>query len=241
MNAVLKTLLAACLCASSATAIAQVAVRGKTIHTMAGALISDGIVVIQDGKITAIGRADQIAVPEGFKVLEAEVVTPGLVDAHSTVGLSGILNIPHDQDQLESSTPIQPELRAIDAYNATDPLVEWVRSFGVTTIHACHAPGELMSGQTLIAKTRGDTVAEAVIEPSKAIAATIGTAAQKTGSKSPGTRGKSMAMLRAELIKAREYQEKKRRAEEAGEKGEPPRATCTWNRWSKYSVAKSRC
>src|SRR5690606_4570716 len=119
-------------------ASAQVAVRGKTIHTMTGAPITDGIVVIQDGKISAIGRADQISVPEGFKVLEAEVVTPGLIDAHSTVGLAGILNSPHDQDQLESSAPIQPELRAIDAYNAADPLIEWIRSFGVTTIHTGH-------------------------------------------------------------------------------------------------------
>ena len=113
------------------------------------------MVVIQDGKITAIGRADQIAVPEGFRVLEAAVVTPGLIDAHSTVGFSGIFNSPHDQDQLERSAPIQPELRAIDAYNAQEDLIEWIRSFGVTTIHAGHAPGELMSGQTLIAKTVG--------------------------------------------------------------------------------------
>jgi imidazolonepropionase-like amidohydrolase len=213
----LRILLLAALCCSTIQAEAQVAIRGKTIHTMAGAPITDGIIVIQDGKISAIGRADQIAVPEGFKVLEAAVVTPGLIDAHSTVGLSGILNIPHDQDQLESSSPIQPELRAIDAYNATDPLVEWIRSHGVTTIHAGHAPGELISGQTLIAKTRGKTVDEAVIEPAKAIAATLGTAAQKTGGKSPGTRGKTMAMLRTELIKAREYQDKQRRAAEAKE------------------------
>ena len=190
--------------------------------------LPDGIVVIQDGKISAIGRADQIAVPEGFRVLEAEVVTPGLIDAHSTVGLSGILNIPHDQDQLESSAPIQPELRAIDAYNAADPLIEWVRSFGVTTIHTGHAPGELISGQTLIAKTRGDTVDDAVIEPAKAIAVTLSTAAHKTGGKSPGTRGKTVAMLRAELIKAREYLDKQSQARRRtapakdGEKPEPP-------------------
>jgi len=213
----LRMLLLTALCFSASQATAQVAIRGKTIHTMAGAPITDGIIVIQDGKISAIGRADQIAVPEGFKVLEAAVVTPGLIDAHSTVGLSGILNIPHDQDQLESSAPIQPELRAIDAYNPADPLVEWIRSFGVTTIHAGHAPGELISGQTLIAKTRGKTVDEAVIEPAKAIAATLGTAAQKTGGKSPGTRGKTMAMLRTELIKAREYQDKQLRAAEAKE------------------------
>lgn len=202
-------------------AVAQVAVRGKTIHTMTGAPIQDGIVVIQDGKISAIGRADQISVPEGFKILEAEVVTPGLIDAHSTVGLAGILNSPHDQDQLESSAPIQPELRAIDAYNAADPLIEWIRSFGVTTIHTGHAPGELISGQTLIAKTRGETVDEAVLVPAKAIAATLTTAAHKEGGKSPGTRGKSVAMLRAELIKAREYLDKQQRAEKAAAETKP--------------------
>ncbi|HTM53721.1 MAG TPA: amidohydrolase family protein [Pirellulales bacterium] len=60
----------------------------------------------------------------------------------------------------------------------------------------------------------------AVIVEAKAVAATIGTAAQKTGGKSPGTRGKTIAMLRAELIKAREYQEKLRRAAAAAEKAE---------------------
>jgi imidazolonepropionase-like amidohydrolase len=193
------------------TAWAQVAVRGKIIHTMSGAPIEDGIVVIQDGKISAIGRADQIAVPEGFKTLEANVVTPGLIDAHSTVGFSGILNYKHDQDQLEHSMPIQPELRAIDAYNAGDDLIEWIRGFGVTTIHTGHAPGELISGQTLVAKTTGATVADAVMVESKAVATTLASSAHKQGDKSPGTRGKSMAMLREQLIKAREYQEKRRR------------------------------
>jgi imidazolonepropionase-like amidohydrolase len=145
-----------------------------------------------------------------------------LIDAHSTVGFSGILNHAHDQDQLEHSAPIQPELRAIDAYNPQEDLIEWIRSFGVTTVHTGHAPGELMSGQTLIAKTFGKTASAAVIVESRAVAATIGPAAQKIGAKSPGTRGKTMAMLRAELIKAREYREKHGRAAAAGEKGEPP-------------------
>ncbi len=213
--------LAAWSATTTSVATAQIAVRAKTVHTMAGAPIDNGMIVIQDGKITAIGRADQISVPPGFRVLEAAVATPGLIDAHSTVGFSGILNIPHDQDQLERSAPIQPELRAIDAYNAQEDLIEWIRSFGVTTIHAGHAPGELMSGQTLIAKTSGNTANVAVIAEARAVAATIGPAAQKTTGKSPGTRGKTMSMLRAELIKAREYQEKHRRAAAAGEKAEP--------------------
>jgi imidazolonepropionase-like amidohydrolase len=210
------------LLAVSSSASAQIAVHAKTVYTMAGATIEDGMLVIEGGKITAIGRADQIAVPKGFRVLEAPVVTPGLIDAHSTVGFSGIFNIPHDQDQLEHSAPIQPELRAIDAYNAQEDLIEWLRSFGVTTVHTGHAPGELMSGQTLVAKTAGRTASAAVIVEARAVAATIGPQAQKTGGKSPGTRGKTMVMLRAELIKAREYLEKTRRAAATPDKGEPP-------------------
>jgi imidazolonepropionase-like amidohydrolase len=158
-------------------------------------------------------------VPAGAKVLEAAVVTPGLVDAHSVVGLAGYLNQRQDQDQLERSSPVQPELRAIDAYNVRERLIEWVRGFGVTTIHTGHAPGALVSGETLIAKTRGDTVEEAVLVPAAMIAATLGeSAVTSEKGKSPGTRGKLAAMLRGELLKAQEHAAKQERAEE----DEPP-------------------
>ncbi|MEX2114850.1 MAG: amidohydrolase family protein [Pirellulales bacterium] len=215
-------LLLALLAWPCSLASAQVAVRGAKIHTMAGPPIENGVVVIQNGKISAIGVADQIAVPKDFRVLEAAVVTPGLIDAHSTVGFAGILNQPHDQDQIERSAPLQPELRAIDSFNAQEDLIAWVRSFGVTTVHAGHAPGELISGQTLVAKTSGRTVTDAVVVEARAVAATLGPAGQKTDAKSPGTRGKAIAMLRAELIKAREYLDKLKRAADAGDKGEPP-------------------
>lgn len=187
---------------------AQVAVRAETVHTMAGQPISDGVVLVRDGKIAAIGPAAEIDIPDGFRVMSAKVAVPGLVDVRNVVGLSGWLNYDHDQEQLEHSAPIQPELRAVDAYNGRDPLVKWIRDFGVTTVHTGHAPGELISGQTMIVKTAGQTVEQAVLVERAAIAATLSTAARKGEQKSPGTRAKMVAMLRAELIKAREYAQK---------------------------------
>ncbi|MCA9291553.1 MAG: amidohydrolase family protein [Phycisphaerales bacterium] len=197
---------AAALALAVATALhAQVAVRGDVVHTMSGAPITDGVVVITDGRISAVGPAATTPIPAGVRVLRAAVVTPGLIDAHGTVGVAGALNSDHDQDQLEHADPMQPELRAIDAYNTREMLVEWVRSFGVTTIHTGHAPGELISGQTMIVKTTGNTVDEAMLVPLAAVAVTLSPEAQRGEGKSPGTRGKMAAMLRGELIKARDY------------------------------------
>ncbi len=200
---------------------AQVAVDGKVIYTMAGPPIRNGRVLIRDGKIAAVGPASEIEVPDGFRHLQAAIVTPGLIDAHATVGLTGILNIDHDQDQLERSQPVQPELRAVDAYNPHEPLVAWVRSFGITTVHTGHGPGELISGQTMIVKTAGKTVEQATVRPAVAVAATLAESALKSGKRSPGTRGKMMAMLRSELIRAREYLQKQKRARQ-DPKVDPP-------------------
>jgi imidazolonepropionase-like amidohydrolase len=190
----------------TASASAQVAVRGETVHTMAGAPIKDGVVLVgKDGKIERVGPAASVRVPAGYKLLRAKVVTPGLVDAHSVVGLAGYLNQPHDQMQLETSSAIQPELRAIDGYNAREALVEWLRIHGVTTIHTGHAPGALVPGQTMVVKTRGDEVEQAVIVPLATVAATLGADGLAGTGKSPGNRSKAVAMLRAEIIKAKDY------------------------------------
>jgi imidazolonepropionase-like amidohydrolase len=191
---------------------AQVAVRGGVVHTMAGPPIADGVVVIRDGKIAAVGPAAEVAIPDGFEVLRAAVVTPGLIDAHTAVGLSGIYNQPHDQDQRDKSAAMQPDLRAIDAYNPREPLLAWVRGFGVTTLHTGHSGGGLIAGQTMIVKARGTSVEAALVQPFCMVAATLGEGAQAEDGKAPGNRSKAIAMLRAELQKAREYAAKVARA-----------------------------
>lgn len=196
-------------------ALAQdIAVRAGKLYTAPGEMIEDGVVVITDGKISAVGPADSIEIPDGTRVLESAVATPGLIDARSTVGLSGYLNQPHDQDQLERSAAIQPELRAIDAYNPREKLVSWQREHGVTTLQTGHGPGEVVSGQLLIAKSAGDTVDQAVLRPFSALAATLGEGATRHERSSPGNRSKAVAILREKLYAAQEYRDKLESAEE---------------------------
>ena len=183
-----------------------VAVYGDTVYTMIGPPIEKGVVLIEAGKIKLAGSALDIPVPPEARVLRGKVVTPGLVDAHTTVGLTGYLNQDQDQDQLDKTEPIQPELRAIDSYNPRERLIEWVRGFGVTTIHTGHAPGALVSGQTMIAKTVGESVDDATITPQAMVAVTLGDDARPgDDKKSPGTRSKAVAMLRGELVKTQDY------------------------------------
>ena len=208
----------------SATASGQIAVKADLLFPMTGDLkpIKNAIVLCgSDGKIRAVGS--DLKIPAGYQTITAKVVTPGIIDAHTTVGLSGILNSPqHDQEQLDKSAPIQPELRAIDAYNGRDPLVKWIRDLGVTTLHTGHSPGTLISGQLMVVKTNVTSITSIkdTLAPTSAVAATLGKGAL---SKSPGTRSKAIALLRAEFLKARTHATKIAKANDDPEKDAPPR------------------
>ena len=202
MKKILITLpfLAALLCAE-----AQVAIKGETVYTVSGSPLKNGVILIKNGRIENVGA--DLSIPQGYKIYNAKAVTPGLVDARSLVGISGALNIPVDQDQLERSGPIQPDLRAIDAYNPEERLIKVVRDNGVTTIHTGHGIGALVSGQTMIAKTNDGTVEDVTIKPLAMLAMTLGPSVSGNFS-SPGTKAKQVAMIRTELLKAQAYAKK---------------------------------
>lgn len=185
---------------------AQIAVKGDVVYTMAGTPIKNGVVLVKDGKIEAVGPASSVQVPQNYKTYTAKVVTPGLVDAHTSVGLAGIYNVPADQQELERTSPIQPELRAIDSYNPNEELISWVRNYGTTTINTGHAPGALVSGQTMIIKTSEEGF-KTILDTTSMVAFTIGTSVGSNFN-SPKTTAKGVAMLRAELQAAQAYVKK---------------------------------
>lgn len=183
------------------SAQAQHAVRADTLYTMTGSPIQNGVVLVEGSTISEVGPASEVSIPSSAEVHEASVVTPGLIDPRGTVGLSGIYNVPADQDQLDTSEPIQPSLRALDAYNPREQLVSFVRELGVTTVHTGHAPGALISGQTATFSTTGETVEESLRDSLTAVAFTVGPDAQAPF-ESPGTRAKGISMLRQALSDA---------------------------------------
>ena len=189
-----------------APASAQVAIQADTVHTMTGDPIVNGVVLIEDDTIVEVGPADAVDIPANATVHEGTVATPGLVDPRGTMGFSGIYNVDADQDQLDTSAPMQPELRAIDAYNAKEELVDFVRDQGITTVHTGHGPGALIGGQTATFKTTGPTAEAAVRDAYTALSMTLGTGATHQFS-SPGTRAKSAAMLRDMLLQAERFRD----------------------------------
>ena len=209
----LSGLVGLCLLSSPLQAESMLVLADR-LYTKNGPVIESGAVLIQDGKIRQVGRQAEIRPPAGIQTLHAAVVTPGLIDARTVVGLAGYLNQPHDQDQLENSTAMQPQLRALDAFNARERLVDWVRSLGVTTLHTGHGPGALISGQTMLRKSYGAQVDDGLMQPLAMIVAQLGPGAFGAENRSPGTRSKQIAMLRQQLIRAQEYQQQLQEAEE---------------------------
>ncbi|HMS16885.1 MAG TPA: amidohydrolase family protein [Planctomycetota bacterium] len=204
------TLAAACALAlhfaMPTSLIGQVAILADRVYPVSSPVIDKGLILINgDGRITFVGPAADQALPKDVEVLRAKVAIPGLVDAHSVVGLAGHLNHEHDQDQLDRSAAMQPELRAIDAYNGRERLVEWIRGLGVTTLHTGHAPGAVISGQTCIVKTDAPNADRAVRRETAMVASTIGTLA--VGKDGPGTMGKLVAVFRERFQKVVELRQ----------------------------------
>ena len=80
-----------------------------------------------------------------------------MIDTHTVVPTTGLLNIPADQEQDEMSDPNQADLRVMDSYNPQEPLLQFIREHGVTVVHAMPGRANVIAGQTGIFRTYGRT------------------------------------------------------------------------------------
>ncbi len=186
---------------------APVAFTGAHVIPIASPPIENGVVVVHRGRIVAVGGAET-AIPDGAEIrdLSGKVLMPGLVDTHSHIG---------GPSGGDSSSAIHPETRALDSIDVRSDGFWRARAGGLTTVNVMPGSGLLMSGQTVHLKLRKNprTVRDWLycVDPVKDVCGSMkmanGTNSIRDGS-SPGTRGKSAALVRAQYIKAVEYREK---------------------------------
>ena len=152
-------ILAAAAAVAAAAAGAQpetVLVRGRTIHTVTGGTLRDGEILIRDGIIEAVGGS--LEVPAGTPVYEAEVVIPGLIDAHAHVALdrSSRSRIPG---------PVTVEWKAVEHLDLSDPMLQVALSGGVTSLVTRSGSGIISSGQAVALKLKRSPGPEMILKP----------------------------------------------------------------------------
>ncbi len=200
----MRTVLPLLLCLVAFPAPAQVrplAFTGAHLYPIDGPPIANGSLLVQGGKIVAVGANLSLPVDAEVHDMSGRVILPGLVDTHSHIGqVAGA----------DGSGPIQPDVRALDSINARHAGIRKARAGGITTVNVMPGSGHLLSGQTVYLKLRaGDSVEElAIRDASGAIAGGIKMANGTNPLRPtpfPGTRGKSAAMMREQLVGAQEY------------------------------------
>jgi imidazolonepropionase-like amidohydrolase len=194
------------LAAPSPTQDAPHAFVGARIEPVDGPAIARGTLLVQGGRIVAVGAATDVRVPDDAVVVDAagRTIVPGLVCSHSHIGsVAGA----------DASGPIQPEVRALDSINARDPGIQKAQAGGITTVNVMPGSGHLLSGQTIYLKLRDEGTVEqlAIRNEDGSVAGGIKMANGTNPQRDPpfaGTRGKAAALVRAQFHRARDYQAK---------------------------------
>lgn len=185
------------------------AIVNAKIHTITNGIIDNGAVVFENGKITAVGK--DVRVPEGAEVIDAtgKIVTPGLIDCHSHVGVFGEPMVWAHEDGNEFSDPVTPHVRGIDSLNPQDPAIAEVVSGGVTTVYSGPGSANIIGGTGFAMKLRCRTVEEMVIPGTEAMKMALGENPKRCYGRDkkvmPYTRMGNAAVLREALTKARNY------------------------------------
>lgn len=190
----------------SLTASAEIiAVTGGKVWTGSTAgTIENGVVVIDDGDITAVGPVADVNVPSVARVIDADGqwVTPGIIAPFSRVGISEVGAEDSTNDAAAATTPYSAALRASDGFNPAATSVDITRIEGVTRLVI--APGsagtKVFAGQGFVADTSGE--ADSITDDRTFLFVTMG---ESGAAAAGGSRAAAWAQLRAGLSDARSY------------------------------------
>jgi imidazolonepropionase-like amidohydrolase len=180
--------------------------QGARIHTAVGPPIEGGAILVEDGRIAAVGP--EIRVPSGVRVIDVtgKTIIPGLIDEHSHLGTYEF------GDVNESTEPIGPEHRALDALHME--VRDWYEAAkaGVTTIVTGPGSGERMGGQSITIKTFGENLDDRILKESRELKMAVNARSLS-----------HIPTIRSTFLQAREYMEKWDAWEAGDKQGPPPR------------------
>ena len=181
------------------------------IETISNGRIEGGSILLKDGKIVALGKDLDLSNCEKVIDGKGRVVTPGLIDPHTHLGLSESGVGREARDTNEGTSPLTPLCSVRDGINMRDQAFESFRRAGITSVGVLPGSGNIIGGTGLALKCKGLIVDESVIKDPIGMKAALGENPKNNyGSKgkSPATRMGSVAVLRGALLKSREYLDK---------------------------------
>lgn len=180
---------------------------GAEIMPITGDPIQNGVLVVQNGEITAVGAAGSVSIPGNAERIDVSgnVIMPGLVDTHSHIG---------EGDGGDRSAALHPDVRILDTINPRSKTFRKAAAGGLTSINIMPGSGLLMSGQTVYVKPKpANTIEEMLIVVDEetgiygGVKMANGTNPLRSGG-TPGTRAKSAALVREKYVQAQEYKQK---------------------------------
>lgn len=181
-----------------------IAITGAKIYPVSGPVIPSGTIVLQNGKIVAIGAT--VTVPAGATRIDGsgKIVTPGLFHAGSNLGLSQVGSIDETNEGNHEGT-VNASFNVLEGIDPTTALIPIARLEGVTT--ALSRPGGgLVAGQGVIIDLAGDKIETMLVRSPAAMVINFGADAKGAGG---GSRAGILAALRKLFVDALEYEKRK--------------------------------
>lgn len=195
----------------------DLAIVGATVHPVSGPAVENATVVVRDGRIAAVGA--DVTVPDGVRRIDGagKVVTPGLFDPNSQIGLVEVDLVwpTRDQRLADSADPITAAFDPSVALNPWSTLIPYARSGGLTTV-ATAPNGGLVAGQAAVIDLAGETPEAMLVRPRVAMLASYG---ESGAAAAGGARGGAILRMR-ELIEDARFWNTNRSAFDRGQSRE---------------------
>jgi len=182
------------------------------LWTVSHGVIKAGQILLVDGKIAALGK--KVNLPKDAQIIDVKgkIITPGLIDSHSHVGVMEESIGWAGDDVNECTDPNTAQVRALDGINPLDKGFEDCLKGGVTTVQVGPGSGNVIGGEMLVIKTAGTIVDHMVVKPLSGMKAALGENPKNVygnQKKMPSTRMGTAAVLRGALLDAKTYAQKK--------------------------------